>query len=80
MNVNVLEREQLLPGTPAQVFPFFADAHNLERITPPLLRFRVVTPPRVRPLGGLADRVVVRRDLASIFDYRTEAVAAALRG
>ena len=44
MDVRILEREQRLPGTPAEVFEFFADAHNLEAITPPLLRFRVVTP------------------------------------
>jgi ligand-binding SRPBCC domain-containing protein len=44
MNVHVLEREQVLPGAPADVFPFFADARNLEAITPPLLRFEVVTP------------------------------------
>lgn len=40
----MLEREQVLPGSPEEVFPFFADAHNLEAITPPLLRFLVVTP------------------------------------
>ncbi len=40
----MLEREQVLPGLPEEVFPFFADAHNLEAITPPLLRFRVITP------------------------------------
>ncbi len=44
MNVHVLEREQVLPGAPDEVFPFFADARNLEAITPPLLRFEVVTP------------------------------------
>jgi len=44
MRVHVLEREQVLPGPPEEVFPFFADAHNLEAITPPLLRLRVVTP------------------------------------
>ena len=44
MKTHVLEREQLLPGRPEDVFPFFADARNLEAITPPLLRFEVVTP------------------------------------
>jgi ligand-binding SRPBCC domain-containing protein len=45
---HVLRREQRLPGSPAEVFPFFADAGNLEAITPPWLRFEVVTP---RPIG-----------------------------
>ena len=145
MDVQILEREQRLPGTPAAVFEFFADAHNLEAITPPLLRFRVVTPVpiamgrgtliryrlRVRgvpvswlteikewdpphrfvdqqlrgpyalwhhshsfhadgdetimrdlvryrigfgPLGVLADALIVRRDLAAIFDHRAQRV------
>lgn len=40
----VLEREQLLPVAPDEAFEFFADAFNLELITPPWLRFRVLTP------------------------------------
>jgi ligand-binding SRPBCC domain-containing protein len=44
MRIHVLEREQHLPGAPEEVFPFFADASNLEAITTPLLRFEVVTP------------------------------------
>jgi ligand-binding SRPBCC domain-containing protein len=149
MNVHILQREQRLPGTPADVFDFFADARNLEAITPPLLRLRVVTPApivmgrgtliryRLRvhglpvswlteitewrppyrfvdeqltgpyalwqhthtfeadaaetimrdvvryrigfgPLGALADALLVRRDIAAIFDYRAERVAALL--
>ncbi len=41
---HTLRREQTLPGTPDAVFPFFADAGNLEAITPPYLRFEIVTP------------------------------------
>jgi ligand-binding SRPBCC domain-containing protein len=41
---HVLRREQWLPGAPAEVFPLFADAGNLEAITPAWLAFRIVTP------------------------------------
>ena len=51
MKVFTLVREQVLPGAPEDVFPFFADARNLEAITPPILRFEVVTP------GEIAMRV-----------------------
>ncbi len=44
LRTHVLRREQRLDGTPEEVFGFFADARNLEAITPPLLRFTVITP------------------------------------
>ena len=42
--VHVLELDQVLPGERDEVFAFYADAFNLEAITPPWLGFRVVTP------------------------------------
>ena len=41
---HTLVREQRLPRPPEAVFPFFADAGNLEAITPPWLSFRITTP------------------------------------
>lgn len=44
MRAHVLEQEQVLPGSPEQVWEFFSDAYNLEEITPPFLSFAVTTP------------------------------------
>ena len=40
---HVLRASQWLPVAVEELFPFYADAWNLERITPPSLRFEVLT-------------------------------------
>jgi ligand-binding SRPBCC domain-containing protein len=44
MRIHVLERSQRIERPLAEVFRFYADAANLERITPPWLGFEVTTP------------------------------------
>jgi ligand-binding SRPBCC domain-containing protein len=150
--IHILERRQRIELPIADAFAFYADARNLERITPPWLGFEVTTPgpiemgrgtlieyrlklhrvpvrwrtrieewdpphrfvdaqlsgpyahwhhthsfepdgadavwigDRVRyaipfgPLGELANRLFVSRDVERIFDYRREAVARELAG
>jgi len=44
MRTHTLTTELWLPRDRDTVFPFFADAHNLEKITPSWLKFEVLTP------------------------------------
>lgn len=44
MKTYTLHRSQIVPADIDQVFGFFSDAHNLDRLTPPWLGFEVLTP------------------------------------
>ena len=50
---RVLERSQVVPVDVEEAFAFFADAWNLEAITPPWLRFRILEAPRKLERGSL---------------------------
>jgi ligand-binding SRPBCC domain-containing protein len=52
VNVHRLQREQYVARPLADVFDFFAEAHNLERITPPWLSFTVLTPDPIEMRAG----------------------------
>lgn len=64
MKVHVLEREQWIPASLETVSAFFADAGNLDVLTPPWLRFRILTP---LPIEMRADaRIEYRLRLAGV--------------
>jgi ligand-binding SRPBCC domain-containing protein len=55
---HVLERSQHVPRPREEVFRFFADARNLEAITPAFLRFRIAT---AGPIAMEAGTLIVYR-------------------
>ena len=56
MAIYTLRREQLVPRPLEEVFGFFSDARNLQKITPPWLNFQILTaePIDIQP-GTLLD-------------------------
>lgn len=72
--VHVLRATTRIARPRDEVFPFFADAGNLERITPPELRFRVVTPTPIEMRVGTL--IEYRLGLwGPTFGWRTEITA-----
>jgi ligand-binding SRPBCC domain-containing protein len=53
-----LEREQWVPRSLQEVFAFFSEAANLDKLTPAWLRFQILTPPPITMAPG------------TIIDYR----------
>ena len=52
MKVHLLERAQRVPLDVDETFRFYSEVGNLERITPPWLRFRILDPRPDRLIGG----------------------------
>jgi len=56
MKHRLFEAQVWLPLPRSQVFPFFADARNLETLTPPWLSFEILTPCMLETrVGSLID-------------------------
>lgn len=60
MKIHSLDYNLSLPRPIEEVFSFFADARNLEAITPPWLRFRILTPGAIEMAVGTRIRYRLR--------------------
>jgi ligand-binding SRPBCC domain-containing protein len=52
MTVHLFSDELWLPRPLAEVFPFFADAHNLQILTPEWVNFKILTPKPIPMRAG----------------------------
>ncbi|CAN5889343.1 hypothetical protein BH11MYX2_BH11MYX2_34940 [soil metagenome] len=50
--MNVLERVQVVPRPRSEVFEFFANAENLQKLTPPSLSFQILSPTPIEMKPG----------------------------
>ena len=70
----IVRCEQWFPKPVDEVWPFFADAFNLEAITPPYLRFEILTPGPIEM--GVGARIDYRLKLHGVpIKWKTEITA-----
>lgn len=74
MTTHVFETNLWLPQPRGKIFPFFADAHNLEALTPPWLNFRILTTGEISMRVGATIDYQIRIHGLPVF-WRTEITA-----
>ncbi|RPH58870.1 MAG: hypothetical protein EHM81_09205 [Chloroflexi bacterium] len=67
--IHYLAREQTIPASIEQVWDYFSDPRNLDELTPPDMRFRILTDPLPRMYEGqiIEYRVEFLRGLPSLW-------------